>query len=199
MLATFALTLIVPLQWAVFLGVVLSLAVFVYQQSGRVTIVETVPVDHGFPDERPAPDTLPSDAVSMLHMYGSLFFAGARTLEDHLPSTVGTRNAVLILSLRGHGEMGTTFLNVLRRYVAALGVGGNTLLLIGVEPRLQEQLERTGLLVEIGSANVFDVGGVNESTRAAVARAEQLIQLGAAPAVAPTGTDAQGAAGFGAE
>ena len=55
MLATFALTLVVPLQWAVFLGVLLSVAVFVYQQSERVTIVEVVPVEHGFPDERPAP------------------------------------------------------------------------------------------------------------------------------------------------
>src|SRR4029434_254840 len=63
MLATFVLTLIVPLQWAVFLGVVLSVAVFVFQQSERVTIVEMVPVDHGFPDERPAPATLPSSAV----------------------------------------------------------------------------------------------------------------------------------------
>jgi len=114
--------------------------------------------------------------VSTLNLYGSLFFAGARTLEDHLPTPAGTRNAVLILSLHGHGELGSTFPNVLRRYVAALRVGGNTLVLIGVEPRLQEQLERTGLLVEIGTTNVFDVGDVNESTRAAVARAEQLIQ-----------------------
>ena len=44
MLATFVLTLIVPLQWAVLLGVVLSVAVFVYQQSDRVTIVEIVPL-----------------------------------------------------------------------------------------------------------------------------------------------------------
>ena len=40
MLVTFALTLVVPLQWAVFLGMVLSAAVFVYQQSNRVTLVE---------------------------------------------------------------------------------------------------------------------------------------------------------------
>jgi SulP family sulfate permease len=180
MLATFVLTLVVPLQWAVFLGVVLSVAVFVFQQSDRVTIVEIIPVDQGFPDERPAPKILPSDAVTVLHLYGSLFFAGARTLEDRLPTSADTRNAVLILSLRGHGEMGSTFLNVLRRYVQALRAGGNTLLLIGTEARLHEQLQQTGLLPEIGVANVFDVGGVGESTRVAVARAEALIHSGAA-------------------
>ena len=182
MLVTFVLTLIVPLQWAVFLGVVLSVAVFVYQQSDRVSIVEIVPVENGFPDERPAPTELPSDAVTVLHLYGSLFFAGARTLEDRLPSVDDTHNAVLVLSLRGHGEMGSTFLNVLRRYVATLRAEGNTLLLIGVEDPLQEQLERTGLLEELGVDNVFDVGGVSESTRAAVDRAEQLVRAGAAPA-----------------
>ena len=182
MLVTFVLTLIVPLQSAVFLGVVLSVAVFVYQQSDRVSIVEIVPVENGFPDERPSPTELPSDAVTVLHLYGSLFFAGARTLEDRLPSVDDTHNAVLVLSLRGHGEMGSTFLNVLRRYVATLRAEGNTLLLIGVEDPLQEQLERTGRLEELGVDNVFDVGGVSESTRAAVDRAEQLVRAGAAPA-----------------
>ena len=114
----------------------------------------------------------------MLHLYGSLFFAGARTLEDHLPAAAETRNAVLVLSLRGHGELGSTFLNVLKRYAAALRAGGNTLLLIGVEPPVREQLERTGLLPELGAANVFAVGSVSESMGAAYARAQQLVRPG---------------------
>jgi sulfate permease, SulP family len=178
MLATFALTLVVPLQWAVFLGVLLSVAVFVYQQSERVTVVEVVPLEHGFPDERPAPAALPSGAVTVLHLYGSLFFAGARTLEDLLPAAAETRNAVLVMSLRGHGELGSTFLNVLKRYARALRAGGNTLLLIGVEAPVREQLERTGLLPELGAANVFAVGRVSESMGAAVARAQQLVRPG---------------------
>jgi SulP family sulfate permease len=178
MLATFALTLLVPLQWAVFLGVLLSVAVFVAQQAGRVAVVEVVPVAKGFPDERPAPAALPSDAVTLLCLYGSLFFAGARALEADLPAAAGTRNAVLILSLRGHGELGNTFLNVLTRYAAALRAGGNTLLLTGVEPPVRAQLDRTGLLPELGAANVFGSDRVSASMRAAVARAEQLIQPG---------------------
>jgi SulP family sulfate permease len=176
MLMTFALTLIVPLQWAVFLGVMLSIVLFVYQQSGRVSIVEVVPVEHGFPDGRPAPGALPSGAVTVLHMYGSLFFAGARTLEDHLPNADDTRNAALVLSLRGHGEMGSTFLNVLKRYAGSLQARGNTLMLIGVEDTLLEQLERTGLLRLLGADNVFAVGRVSESTRAAMDRAQMLVR-----------------------
>jgi hypothetical protein len=65
------------------------------------------------------------------------------------------------------GDNGSTFLNV-RRYVEALRARGNTLLLVGVESRLQEQLERTRLVAVIGAANVFDVGVVTELTRAAV-------------------------------
>ena len=41
---------------------------------------------------------------------------------------------------------------------------------------------QTGLLAEIGSANVFDVGGVSQSTRSAVSYAEHLSVTGATTA-----------------
>jgi SulP family sulfate permease len=114
--------------------------------------------------------------VTLLCLYGSLFFAGARALEADLPAVAGTRNGVLILSLRGHGVLGSTFLNALTRYAAALRAGGNTLLLTGVEPPARAQLDRTGLLPELGAANVFGSDGVSASMRAAVARARQLLR-----------------------
>ena len=87
-----------------------------------------------------------------------------------------------MLSLRGHGEMGSTFLNVLRRYVAALRAGDNTMLLIGVEARSRNSWSGRDCCGSLGGDNVFDVGGASESTRAAMDRAQQLIQSGAAPA-----------------
>ena len=81
---------------------------------------------------------------------------------------------MLVLSLHGHGEMGSTFLSVLRRYTASQQAEGNTLMLIGVEDALREQLGRTGLLELLGPDNVFAVGQVSESTRGAVARAQAL-------------------------
>jgi hypothetical protein len=87
----------------------------------------------------------------------------------------GGRNAVLVLSLRGHGEPDSTFLNGLTR-AAARRAGGNTLLRTGVEPPGRAQSGRPGRLPELGAANVFGRDGVSAPMRAAVARARQLLR-----------------------
>ncbi len=55
MVMTFAATLLVPLQYAVLLGVALSILLFVFRQSNKVVITEIVLVPGGLPKERPAP------------------------------------------------------------------------------------------------------------------------------------------------
>ena len=57
--------------------------------------------------------------MTQLNAYGSLFFAGARNLEEDLPQADETDHAVVILSLRGHTELGSTFVGVLERYARA--------------------------------------------------------------------------------
>ncbi|MCB9114011.1 MAG: SulP family inorganic anion transporter [Caldilinea sp.] len=175
MAITFVATLIVPLQWAIFIGVALSFAVFAYQESENATIVEVTTLDDGFPVEQPAPRTLPSNTVTALNARGSLFFAGARNIEEDLPLVDETRNAVAILSLRGQRELGSTFINVLERYARAAQVSGNTLMLSSVGPAVLEQLEETGCLAVIGADNVFPAGAPGESARLAYKRARHLI------------------------
>jgi sulfate permease, SulP family len=51
MVATFAATLIVLLQWAIFFGVAASFVVFAYRESESTTIVEVVPHEGGVPIE----------------------------------------------------------------------------------------------------------------------------------------------------
>jgi SulP family sulfate permease len=66
-----------------------------------------------------------------------------------------TRHAVVALILRGHPEVGSTFLNVLERYTAALRTHDSRLMLVGVDPVVRDQLVRTGLLKTIGEEKVF--------------------------------------------
>ena len=55
MVLTFASTLIMPLQYAVFLGVVISILLFVFQQSNTIRVVEWNVQKSGWPVERPVP------------------------------------------------------------------------------------------------------------------------------------------------
>ena len=152
---TFLATLFMPLHYAVLLGVVFSLLLYVIGQANQVKVVHLALVPGGFPEERPAPETLPSDRFTVLYISGSLFFAAAKTLEEMLPSVDDTRNAVVALILRSQPEVGSTFLNVLRRYVEALRAHDSKLMLVGVDPAVRDQLARTGMLQAIGEENVF--------------------------------------------
>jgi SulP family sulfate permease len=155
MIMTFAATLLVPLQYAVLLGVALSILLFVFRQSNKVVITEVVPVPGGFPEERPAPKTLPSHQLTMLLVYGSLFFAAAKNLEEMLPEVDEATGAVVAIGLRGKAEIGSTFVGVLQRYAEALQARDSKLMLVGVEPGVRDQLVKTGLLALIGEENIF--------------------------------------------
>jgi SulP family sulfate permease len=143
------------LQYAVLIGVALSVVLHVARQSNKVSVTWLVPAVDGFPVERPAPRELPSRQFTMLQIYGSLFFAAATSLEEMLPSVDNTTRAVVALGLRGRDEIGSTFVAVLQRYAETLQARDSKLMLVGVDPRVLDQLARTGLLRLIGEENVF--------------------------------------------
>ncbi len=169
MLLTFATTLVMPLQYAVIVGVVVSLLAFVLQQSSSIRLVEWRLQEGGIPVEGPVPEQLISRHVTMIYMYGSLFFAAADTFEKALPEPGDAQRAVVILGLRGRPEIGATVLEVFRRYVNGLSQNDNKLILAGVDDTLMDQLTRTGMLQVIGEENIFKTTPViGEAMNAAV-------------------------------
>ena len=155
MLITFAGTLMMPLQYAVLLGVATAILLYLFQGANRVRLVELVPVKGGFPMEQPVPRQLASRRVTALFPYGSLFYAAAKTLEENLPAADEARQAVVIFLLRGYDEFGSTMIGVLDRYARTIQGNGGKLMLAGVSEDVIAQLERTGLLRLIGRENVF--------------------------------------------
>jgi len=152
---TLASTLIMPLQYAVFVGVAISVMLHVVRSSSRARLVEFIPVEGGFPIERPAPQELESDSVTVLMPYGDLFFAAAATVESLLPDPHDARRMAVILSLHGYEEVGSTFIGVLRRYAETLAAKDGRLYLTGIHPRLAEQLQRTGISELIGANRII--------------------------------------------
>jgi SulP family sulfate permease len=155
MLITFGSTLVMPLQYAVFLGVAISILLFVFQQSNTIRVVEWVAEERGWPVEQPAPRKLESDRATVLYIYGNLFYAAASTLEDNLPAVGDARRAAVIIILRGYEDVGSTVIAVFRRYTEALQANGGKLILAGLSPAFHAQLQRTGMLDLIGEENLF--------------------------------------------
>jgi SulP family sulfate permease len=173
MLVTFASTLLMPLQYAVFLGVAISILLVVLQQSNALRIVEWDVQESGWPEEKPVPEQLESNRVTVLYIYGNLFFAAADIFEKSLPAVEGARRAVVILLLRGYDDVGATVIGVLHRYTEALQANGGKLILAGVSPALRDQLQRTGMLTLIGDENIFPVTqSIGEAGNAALRSAK---------------------------
>ena len=124
-ITTFAATLFLPVAAAVGIGVALSLLLQLNTEAMDLTVVELVPRDGGQFEERPAPATLTSHHVTVLDVYGSLLYAGSRTLQAHLPDPTGTQAAAVVLRLRGRTSLGATFIKVASDYADRLAdVGG---------------------------------------------------------------------------
>jgi SulP family sulfate permease len=178
LVSTFVLTILIPLQYAVLVGVSFSVLLFVARQSNKITITRWTFREGGaLPREEEPPATLPPHEVVVLTVYGSLFFASVPVFEGQLPAVApASSGSAVILRLRGKEDLGSTFITALLRYHEALAAVGSHLLLSGVGERVLGQLRSTGALAALGADNVFAAtAGVGESLEQARARARGLI------------------------
>jgi len=153
---TLVLTLLVPLQYAVLVGVGLSLILHTLRQSSQVKLVQLHLDEHGRMRESAPPTVLAPHEVVVLQPYGSLFFASAEAVERQLPELAETsRESVVILRLRGVDEVGMTVVEMLRRYVTAAGRLRSRVVLVVDSTRLVTELQVTGLLQDLGEENLY--------------------------------------------
>lgn len=170
---TFLSTLLLPIQAAVGIGVVLSALLYVNESSTDIAVVELVKREDGLIEEHKAPKNLPSNKVTVLDVYGHLFYAGARTLERLLPKTNGAENPVVVLRLRGRTKLGATLVEVLDNYAGKLEQADGRLYLTGISENAREQMIRTGKLQLSGPVQVYEATEVRgESTQEAHADAQ---------------------------
>ena len=178
MAITFVLTLIIPLQYAVLVGVALAVLLHVARQSNRVVVKHWVfDEGSGFPTEAEPPAEVPPGEVVVLATYGSLFFASAAAFEAQLPRPAGPgTHGVVVLRLRAKEELGSTIVTVLFRYAEALAAGDSRLMLAGLTPGVRRQLDDTRLVQRLGEDAVFMAHArVGRSVTEAVAHAQEWI------------------------
>jgi SulP family sulfate permease len=171
--ATFLATLVLPIQEAILVGIVLSILDFVYTSSQDVEVVELIQAEDGFWETKPPPTQLADNRLIVLYSWGSVFFAGARTMEAMLPQAKDAQRAVVILRLHGRTQIRSTFIIVLERYALRLRANGGKLILSGVSEKVKEQLDRTETTETIPEEDIFmATNKLGASTMAAIQAAE---------------------------
>jgi SulP family sulfate permease len=111
--------------------------------------------------------------VTILDVYGSLFFAGARNLQSRLPDVAGAEAPAVVLRLRGRTTLGATFFRILGEYAAQLGAAEGRLYVSGLDPEMASLLARTASVSLTAPVQVFDATPIlGASTWAALHDAE---------------------------
>ena len=174
LILTFGATLFLPVATAVGLGVALSLVLQLNQEAMDLRLVQMVRSEDGWREQK-APKTLTSRSVVVLDIYGSLLYAGSRTLQVRLPDPLGTERAAVVIRLRGRTQLGATFFLVVEAYGRQLKAAGGKLFLSGVDPDLVAQYRSRGVATE-DLVEVFQATDLlGRSTTAAFERAEDWV------------------------
>ncbi len=171
---TFAATLFLPIQAAVGLGVVLSAFLFIIKSSSDVTVLELIERSDGNFDEVSVGETLENDRITILNVYGSLFYAGAPVLARRLPLPAADgQRPVVILRLRGYTEIGATLSNVLIAYANKLAAVGGRLYLVGLSKKALSHGERATKQLKSQDIQIYEATSIfGESARQAFVDAQ---------------------------
>jgi len=157
-LVTLIGTWILPLDKAIYLGVGISIVLFL-QRARLLTVREMVigekgrfrEIDLDSREERRS-----CSSIRILNLTGPLFFAVAGELESALEPAVNNPEVrVLILRVRQAQDFDVTTATVLEAIAKKLATEGRTLLLLGLRPPVLALLERTGIADRIGTDNLF--------------------------------------------
>ena len=157
LVVTFVSTLTLQLEFAIFVGVLASLLVYLHRTTHpHVQRLAPDPVSRRFvPASAAAP---PSPQVDILRIDGSLFFGAVEHVRDALEAARHERPDVRQLLIVGNA---VNFVDVagaeLLAHVARdLRAAGGALYVSGLKPGVRDTLERTGVLDAIGRERAFD-------------------------------------------
>lgn len=160
LLATLAATLTLQLEFAIYIGVLLSLMLYLNRTS-RPPLVALWPGEPGWPAALSDPAEEPGGApLTVLRLDGSIFFGAVNHLAETLQrvdETDGTRLHVLLLAggVNFVDFAGAQMLAAEAQRRRALGGG---LYLYDVKPEVWAMLAQTGVDAVLGPAALFSAG-----------------------------------------
>jgi SulP family sulfate permease len=156
MVVTFAATTQFPLQDAILLGAGLSLLLYCVQAARQARLVALESTGQGGWKITDVPASCPSGQVTVIHYGGVGLFAEVPRLDEHWPDLTGTRDAVLIVSLRTLPDVpSSSVIKALEKRARLLTANRSKLMLAGVAPEVVRVMGRSGLIRLIGEDNII--------------------------------------------
>ena len=185
LVATFVATLLAPLDVAIFIGVAISIALFL-RRASRPSLVEYEFNEDGELREKALMTARPIPSISIVHVEGDLFFGAADVFRSQIEQAVEDPNLkVIILRMKNARHLDATSAMALEDFIRHTRERGVFVLVSGVSRPLYKVLKKSGILETIqegadrkeGESNLFVQfpSNPNLSTRDALRRAQQLL------------------------
>jgi sulfate permease, SulP family len=177
MLITFLSTLILPLEYAIYMGVLTTILIFL-GQSSRINLTYIVGNKNGQFEELPMDRIQKQNPqIAIVNVEGDLYFAAVEGLMDQIDHILETNLKVLILRFRRTHLLASTGILALNQIIRSARRKGVKVLFCGIHDEIEEPLESAGILRTIGSPNIFKAGKqLFISTQNALEKAKELIQ-----------------------
>jgi SulP family sulfate permease len=185
LVTTFIATLLAPLHVAIFIGVAVSISLFL-RKASRPHLVEYEFSDEGELREMGEKRKRPIPAISIVHVEGDLFFGAAELFRTQIQRTVSDPAIqVIILRLKNARHLDATSVMALEDLIRFMRGKGLHLIVSGASRDVYRVLKYSGVLETLqegcdrkaGESNLFltNPRNPNLSTRGALKRAQQLL------------------------
>lgn len=182
---TFIATLLAPLHVAIFIGVAISITLFL-RKASRPHLIEYEFSEAGELREMGEKRQRPIPAISIVHVEGDLFFGAAELFRTQIQRTVtDPAIQVIILRLKNARHLDATSVMALEDLIHFMRDRGLHLIVSGATREVYRVLKKSGILETIqegcdrnnGESNIFltNPRNPNLSTRSALKRAQQLL------------------------
>ncbi|HMB69601.1 MAG TPA: SulP family inorganic anion transporter [bacterium] len=171
---TLGATLVLPLEYAIFVGVGLSV-LNLLRMTGKVDLTNLVPRPDGGFDEVPF-NRAPVSPVVTINIAGDLYFAAVEDLDYELLRTLHPETRVVVLRMKRLRAVGSSAMAILEHFWDLLRARGIRLVVCGIEGELQRVMTTSGLRSRIGEQNIFYADNkLLQSTELAQARAWSIV------------------------
>ena len=185
LVTTFLATLLTPLHVAIFIGVALSVALFL-RKAAVPQMIEYAVHDDGDLRELGEKRPRPNPEISIVHVEGDLFFGASELFRSQIQRIAADANLkVIILRLKNARHLDATSVLALADLIKFMRKRNRHVLLSGAPRPVYRVLKNSGVLEllqegtskEEGTSNLFMFGPSNPniSTRNALLRAQQLL------------------------
>jgi sulfate permease, SulP family len=176
LVSTFAATLLLPLHYAIYLGGLLSILIYLYE-SGHLEMSYLTVNEDGYFVEHQLEDLYRNPPeIAIINIEGDLYFGAVSDLEAAMDKLLTAGIKVMILRIRRMRRLASTGVSALQWSIITARRQGTEILICGVTPQAMPILDSTGISALVGKENIFPGSDVLfRSTREALDRAQEIL------------------------